>query len=264
MAEYVPLESLVSDDKLSRVDNIEKHGAEVTEVLVRNVKCCFATESRRTLWQGVGLEHIEPDLLDFIDKIELGSVFFDIGASNGIFSIYAANKGLNVYAFEPEIQNFGLLGKNVFLNNNSLGTLHSFNIALSDQTRQGQMFIANYEAGGHMKILDTPQLVGSDSKFEPAFIQNSLCYKLDDFIALFSIPSPNYIKIDVDGSEYQTLCGMEAVLDTGSVHSLFIEVDDTSSSAKDIHNFIMSKGFQSISKTQVQNYQGLNNYVYTR
>jgi predicted RNA methylase len=61
--------------------------------------------------RSVGLEHIEPELLDYIDSLPQGAIFYDIGASTGIYSVYAKNYGLNVYAFEPEAQNFSLLEK---------------------------------------------------------------------------------------------------------------------------------------------------------
>lgn len=38
-------------------------------------------------------------------KIKEGDVVFDVGAHIGSFSVYAANKGARVFAFEPDVEN---------------------------------------------------------------------------------------------------------------------------------------------------------------
>ena len=48
----------------------------------------------------------ETEVMDFIDTIKKGDVFFDLGACEGRFTVYAAAKGLKCYAFEPEIRNY--------------------------------------------------------------------------------------------------------------------------------------------------------------
>ena len=45
------------------------------------------------------------------------SIFWDIGANVGLYSIYAAKlKNCEVYAFEPSVFNLEVLSKNIFLN----------------------------------------------------------------------------------------------------------------------------------------------------
>jgi FkbM family methyltransferase len=59
----------------------------------------------------------EPETLDWIDSFEEKSVFWDIGANVGIFSIYAAKKkACNVVAFEPSVFNLEALARNIFIN----------------------------------------------------------------------------------------------------------------------------------------------------
>ena len=103
-----------------------------------------------------GHEHIEPELLDWIDGIPSGSVLYDIGASNGIFSIYAASRSLRVIACEPDPSNYFLLAFNNYLNStlNDVSLEACLNIALSDSIGTGNLQIAKMELGGHEKILD--------------------------------------------------------------------------------------------------------------
>src|SRR2546430_338970 len=59
----------------------------------------------------------EPDMIRWIDSFPENSVFWDIGANVGVFSLYAAARNhARVLAFEPLAANFHILSKNVQLN----------------------------------------------------------------------------------------------------------------------------------------------------
>ena len=75
----VDLKELVTADKLEQVVSCEQLGNIVTSSQVRGVHLHFLTQTQRQLWQAVGHEFIEPELLDFIDNIPSGSIFYDIG-----------------------------------------------------------------------------------------------------------------------------------------------------------------------------------------
>lgn len=265
MKKYIPLEKLVDKKKIDFINKVENNNYFITESQVRDVHCKYYTFSKRQLWQAVGLEYIEPELLDFIDKIKEDSIFFDVGASNGIFSIYAANKQLDVYSFEPEVQNFGLLGINSYLNSHTIKhQLKIFNVAISDKNELGNIYIAKYEAGGHMKIVDKPQNVQEDSVFVPDFVQNVLKFTLDAIIEDYALPTPEYIKIDVDGSELAVINGADNTLHNRSLKSIFIELEEKNDVTSLIIDKLNSYGFVERKKIQVQNYIGLYNYVFTR
>ena len=51
----------------------------------------------------------EPETLAWIDAMTENDVLFDVGANIGIYSVYAALKGLKVFAFEPESLNYAEL-----------------------------------------------------------------------------------------------------------------------------------------------------------
>lgn len=265
MRKFIPIEDMVEKEQLEYLQNLENNPFLTSQVEIRNIKCIYHTNSKRTLWQAVGVEHIEPEMLDFLDGINADSVFYDIGASNGIFSIYAMKKDLKVFAFEPEIQNFSLLGNNVYLNSKS--SKHQakiFNIAVSDKNEMGNMFIAKFEAAGHMKILDKAQKVGEEDFFIPDFIQNVLKFTLDDIIEKYNLPIPEYLKIDVDGAELAVINGARRTIFNSTLKSIFIELEDNNSDTKIIISKLEKAGFSSYTKIQVQNYKNLYNYIFRR
>jgi predicted RNA methylase len=58
----------------------------------------------------------ETENLDFIDSLSPGSVMYDLGACEGRFTIYALKRGLKVYSFEPDKNNFNILNENLKIN----------------------------------------------------------------------------------------------------------------------------------------------------
>jgi hypothetical protein len=88
-APRIDLEALAGAERYSNTIHIEGLDNTVTTE-VRGKLLRFLAASRRLLWQALGHEYIEPELLDFIDAIPTGSTLYDIGASTGIFAMYAA------------------------------------------------------------------------------------------------------------------------------------------------------------------------------
>lgn len=262
---FVDLSELFPADKIDFVKGAENEARFVTEVVVRGLPIKYFTSSKRLLWMAGGLEFIEPELLDFIDSIEPGMVFYDVGASNGPFSIYAARKGLRVFAIEPEAQNFALLEMNHYLNNKKIPyQIVSLNIALSDEDELGNLYCAAYEGGGHMKIMDEPVKVLETDSFSPAHVQVVQKYALDSLLEKFDLPSPQAIKIDVDGSEMKMLRGAEGVFSSDSLRKVFIEIVNPEAEGDECVDWLNEKGFELQHKTQVQRYDGLYNCVFVR
>lgn len=177
-------------------------------------------------------EEIEPELLDLLDRLPEGAVMYDIGASIGLFSLYAAIKRrCRVVAFEAEAQNYATLELNHFLNRDRLETpLVALNVALSDTAGLGAIHARTYGAGEHGKILD--QAITQDTKedFAPAHVQSVLRQRLDDLVLQCGLPQPNLLKIDVDGAEAAVLRGATATLSNPALTTIFIELSELSGS----------------------------------
>lgn len=257
---FVSLESLVSVEHLGKADafNLDDFRYSTS---IRGKQLDWLCLSRRLLWMASGHEHIEPELLDWIDAIPRGEVLFDIGASNGIFSMYAAACDLRVVALEPDPLNYFLLAYNSYLNSkNGVSLEGCYNLAVSSAMAAGRMHIKRWELGGHEKILDKSTDVFGNP-FQPEYSHPVLTCALDDLIGMMGLPQPKYLKIDVDGAEAEVLKGAEACL--RGVKSVFIELTSEAMrsfavAVLDAHGFILK------AKYQVQNYANLFNCVFER
>lgn len=235
----------------------------IVDVDIRGKKIRFYVSNLHAMRHAFFLEDIEPDLLDWIDLLPRDSVFYDLGASVGPFSVYAALRGLQVFSFEPEAQNFALLERNHFLNADRIRhPICSFGVALSDVYGLGKIFSADYVAGAHQKILDAPKNVTGE-EFKAAHAQSVIKFPLDRLIQEFHLPIPQYLKIDVDGSEHPVIRGAQETLSHPSVKGVFIELT-VSDSGRKIIDILGSFGFRCSSHKQVENYEGLVNYVFFR
>lgn len=260
----IDLEALAGSERYAQAVHMEGLDPTVSTEL-RGKQLRFLAASRRLLWQALGHEYIEPELLDFIDAIPAGATLFDIGASTGIFAMYAACSGCKVAAFEPEAANFSVLSQNAFLNRGGMQhPAQCFNLALSDSTGLSNMFIKKYEAGGHLKILGQPKEVGASDTFEPEHVQPVLTFTLDDFLKQTQLPAPEYIKIDVDGAEVPVLRGMAGVLKHPRLKAVFIELEEGKPDTALCIAALTEAGLTLTRKKQVQNYAGLHNLIFSR
>ena len=55
----------------------------------------------------------EPDTIQWIENFRKDEIFFDIGANIGLYSCYAAKKGIKTFSFEPSVFNLEILVKNI-------------------------------------------------------------------------------------------------------------------------------------------------------
>ena len=229
---------------------------ETIDVAVRGTTIRFAVSNPRLRVWAERFEEIEPELLDLIDQMPVNAVFFDLGASIGLFSLYAAlRRRAHVYAFEPEAQNYATLELNHFLNRHSLGEpLHSFNVAIGESAGVGRIHTKVYGAGEHVKILD--QAVTQDTKetFEPVHIQTVLKMPLDRLIGEFHLPQPAVMKIDVDGSEGAVLAGALRTIGNPVLNTIFIELAGRTQTEE--ANFLVQNGFHLAAKTPVVRLRG--------
>lgn len=166
----------------------------------------------------------EPETIDWIESFDDTSVFYDIGANIGIYSIYAAKlKSCKVLAFEPSAPNQEMLVRNVLANSLSENVV-IVPIGLSDTTtiKPMHMDINSFFWGGAHNSLG----INLDETGSP--LRNSISYQLPamqlDFVReIFKLPTPDHIKVDVDGLEKWILFGAKNALKT--TKSVMVEID---------------------------------------
>jgi hypothetical protein len=106
-------------------------------------KIRFLNHSRRSFKRARTILTKEPDSLTWIDRMEPGSVFFDIGANVGVLTLYAATRGdIEVWAFEPAAVNYYNLVANCELTNSRIEPLPTTRLQRSVRDR-GFARIAN-------------------------------------------------------------------------------------------------------------------------
>lgn len=263
LVEKIDLEELVGSEifeKTLRNDD----GLSANTSLLRGVSLTFSTPNLRALWQSFGQEYIEPELLDFIDCMPQDAVFFDIGASTGVFSIYAAAKGVKTYCFEPEVANFNLLNTNAYLNFKKIHpNFNAFNLALSDKTETSTMFIRKFEASAHEKILGKANARDGTQNFDVEYKQRVLCMTMDQICAMEGV-YPTDVKIDVDGAEQAVIAGMTDTLKSPHLKRIFIEISDADEASQATLKTLLDSGFTIGAKKRVQNYFDEFNYTLLR
>ena len=134
----------------------------------------------------------------FAGTIQEGMTVFDIGAHAGYYSLIASRavgRAGHVVAFEPLERNLTHLRRHVALNHASNVKVH--NVAVTN--RRG---VARFDPG-------TESFMG---KLAPEGTLEVRTVALDDLVAAGSVPSPNVMKLDIEGEESNALLGATNVL----------------------------------------------------
>jgi FkbM family methyltransferase len=204
----------------------------------------------------------ETENLDFIDKMMPNQVYYDLGACEGRFSIYAALKGLKVLAFEPNKDNYTVLLKNIELNDLT-DKIKVFNVGVGETDKRGILQIGQPWPGGHQKVVKHDSIrgdLGFDFKEEEVIDIISL----DSFIVTNNLPIPDKIKIDIDGSEIPFLKGSIKLLENNVVTQLLFELDELDSNYDTVIETLSKIGFKIINKFQVPNEANLFNILFSK
>jgi FkbM family methyltransferase len=174
--------------------------------------------TERDYWIG----NHEPLVAHLLDQLlSDGGVFYDVGVHKGYFSLIAARSlGPNglVIGFEPNPHNLKVAQSNVDLNPDLASRIRIEHLAVSDE--DGSVEFAGepgsatgriWEGGAGVDVL--PEL----------FAVRSIC--LDDFIRAGN-PTPDLIKMDIEGGEVKALRGLGTALRSGAVLILEVHNED--------------------------------------
>lgn len=241
---------------------INRPDIESKAMVVRGVRMHVAVPTDILRYLAEEFPSTETETLDWIDGFEVGSVFYDVGASVGLFTMYAALlRPLSVVAFEPEAQSFAGLETNHFLNRAALtGSVTCLNVALGAEPGVHPLHVQRYGAGWAMKVMDKPVRRLESDPFEPEHTQMVLQDTLDAIIARYRLPAPHYLKIDVDGPELKVLQGASESL--GGVRSALVEVVDDNRGL--VVETMKASGLALAGTARVEDFDGLYNCIFVR
>ncbi|MBI9082637.1 MAG: FkbM family methyltransferase [Desulfobacterales bacterium] len=174
-------------------------------------------------WRAKTLLTKEPETIEWINTFNKEDIFWDIGANVGVYSLYAALRGLSVLSFEPSPSNYYLLSKNIEINKMD-DKISAYCLALSDITKLDLMYMTDTRLGGALNSFgETRDWQGKT--YEASLKQAMLGFSIDDFIGRFKPSFPNHIKIDVDGIEDSIIIGSLKTIKDKRLKSILVELD---------------------------------------
>lgn len=192
----------------------------------------------------------EPDTLAWIDSMKPGEVLLDVGANIGLYSMYAATKGVKVYAFEPHAQTYGELVQNIQQNKLDI---EAYCAALTDEFSWSRLFVSGSKPAGSMHNFGEELSFRKKPKTFKAN-QGSFGTRIDLLPWAF-----DHIKIDVDGAEDKVVSGSLGKL--GSVKSMLVEINHTLEEHKKIVHVLTALGFRA---SEWWDNQDIGNVIFDR
>ncbi|CAM9914916.1 unnamed protein product, partial [Phaeothamnion confervicola] len=229
----------------------------------------YATPNVFTKWRVDSLFTKEPDTIEWIRGFKADEVFVDIGANVGMYTIWAAKtRGVRTFAFEPESQNYALLCRNIVLNGLT-EYVTAYCLALSDSAGYSLLHLSQFQIGSSCHSFGEKvnhNLEHRDTKLSQGCISNTL----DALVASGVLPTPNHIKIDVDGIEHKVLAGCREVLADPRLKSVLVEINTNLELHRRIITDMKALGFdyseQQVAQAQRTEgaFKGVGNYVFVR
>lgn len=136
-----------------------------------------------------------------LDHVSEDDVFYDVGANVGLYTCFVSQVSADTVAFEPHPENRERLRDNVELNELSNVTIRRE--ALSDSDGVAELEVAGTGVAGE----GTHSLVTDDKTDGALEVEEARTDSLVD-----ELPTPDVVKIDVEGAELQVLRGMKEML----------------------------------------------------
>jgi len=209
-------EKIISHSGMGKYNTVRKGGRWIRSLLKSNFveieghKMYLDPSDSLKLSINQSFEELETKLVK--DIIKDGNTIVDIGANIGYFTLIFARlvgeKG-EVFAFEPEPNNFNLLKKNIEINNYK--NVNLINKAASNKSGKIKLYIDDFNSGGHSLIAQ----IRNKQHIEIESI------KLDDFFD--TNKKIDFIKIDAEGAELEVLKGMSTLLNKNDDIKILLE-----------------------------------------
>lgn len=198
---------------MSRTQQVEHQGTSLR----------FSITNTLTKYRADSFSSKEPETLDWIDRIPVGSTLWDVGANIGLYTCYAVKaRECRVISFEPSVFNLELLARNIY-NNDITDSVTIIPLPLSEELACSRLRMTSTDWGGALSTFG--QTYGHDGdEIKKIFEFPTLGLSAVDALNLLKLPIPDFIKIDVDGIEHLILRGAKSMLP--KVKGILIEIND--------------------------------------
>lgn len=176
----------------------------------------------------------QPATISWINAFQSDSVFWDVGANIGVYTLYAALRGdISVVAFEPAAVNYFLLSANCEANRFD-SRVQCLLVGLGREPAIARLEVSQFAAGKSFSFL------GKDQPYQGR--QAALVLSMDQLVEDYGMACPNYIKIDVPGISEDVIAGGERTLQRKDVREIHIELT-TSKGGRRIADMLTQHGF---------------------
>ena len=196
----------------------------------------FVAFGKASAGRGAAVISKQPATIAWIDRFRPGSVFWDVGANIGVFSLYAALRSdTQVVAFEPAAVNYFLLSANCEVNR--LDDRVSCLLMGLGRTRE----IARLE----VSQLEPAMSFSFRQRDERAYPgrQAALIISIDELVEDFGLACPNYLKVDVPGLTGPIFKGGTRVLRRPEVREIHVEAGGETKGGRRIREILAEYGF---------------------
>lgn len=201
----------------------------------------------------------------FLKKLNFsGQTVYDVGGCEGHYSMFfskAVGRSGRVICFEPHPRNCATIRENLKINNISNVDIYSLGLGSKREKTSFTYITSNLACGTAVK--ETSEFFMSKKDAETVECQID---SLDNLIA--ELPTPDFIKIDVEGMELDVLMGMTDVLrryrPSLNIEIHAISLGDHQSKLRNgqrIIDFLRPKGY---SITHVQTEAEINEFYHTK
>jgi FkbM family methyltransferase len=203
----------------------------------------FSTRSPEHL-RAIEAVSLEPSLAAMMRAVGPGDVVYDIGSQFGVYSIFLAGvvgEHGCVVAFEPQRESFEQLQKNIGLNHRT--NIRSYEQALGERSSPGKLYIGTMV--GNSSLL--PDAIAGAGESNSVPFQEVSIMEGDILVKNDNLPIPTAVKIDVEGSEYAVIKGLQKTLADSRCSLVCIEIHPqflpSGISPDDIITILKSLGF---------------------
>lgn len=195
----------------------------------------FVLLGKPTAGRAVTILRRQPATIAWIDSFRPDSVFWDVGANVGVYTLYAALRGdTKVVAFEPAAVNYFLLAANCEAN--KLDNVDCLLLGLGNEKTIAQLEVSQFEPAQSFSFRGKP-----DQQHRGR--QAALILSMDQLIDEYELACPSYIKIDAPGASEAIIAGGARLLKREEVREVHLEVREHSKGGQRIVDMLKQSGF---------------------
>jgi len=223
-------------------DRLRRFGSPFRRVMIAGMLLTVDVTEFTTWPLYFGKVPYEPATTDYLRRhLRHGSVFADVGANHGYFSILAA--GLvgpsgRVFAFEPNPSVYDRLGVHVSLNRFDDRVVLAER-ALWETTGERRLFVSQWGENSGVSTLTPGASTIAAGGLAPECTITVRTETFDDWLAGSGVERVDLVKIDTEGSETEVVRGMSGALRARRVGAIVCETEWES----DAHRLLCESGF---------------------